>query len=85
MEDADEEVEDALVDAELRERETAASGYIDESPAPQRSIGHQGAPVRAGQRRQREAEGGIGTGRIVMGRGTQRSKGAVKLNGGAEQ
>ncbi len=69
MENANEEVENALVDAKWRERETAASGYVNESPTPQWRVGREGAPVGAREGRERETERGIWPGRIVMSRG----------------
>jgi hypothetical protein len=81
---AGEVVEDALVDPE-RARRQRVPGELDEVPAPERAAGAERAPVRAGQRGEREPEGGMRVARVAVRRRARRGEGRVELDARAEQ
>jgi carbamoyl-phosphate synthase small subunit len=82
--DSCEVVQDALVDPEDAADRRIAGRELDETPAPQRRTRSDRAPVRAGQRGQREAERGAGNASGLRS-GARVREVAVQLDARAQQ
>ena len=83
--DSGEVMQNALVDTQRRGREAVARFHFQEAEAAQWTVGRQRAPVRFGEGRQRQSEGGVGSLRMALRFPAARGQMGIHFHAGAQK
>ena len=83
--DAGEEMQDAFVDAKGARGQRIARPHIEKPPVAQRLLPAERAPMRVGQRRERQRESGLAALRVALRRSAELREAAIQLHARAKQ